>query len=260
MALSNNQILIPQEGWIDVSDTVKVSTSHFEECNMALVHSEGEGLLVDTGYEPPETQRMLDYIHQNSIQLKGIIITHHHEDHDGNLKDFEPLTKTLWDPKNTVEGQKLTVGKKTLSILHTPGHFPEGDLSVLVEDESVLISGDVLYACLPPQLCYGAKPVVLRETIDRIAKAQYRWIIPGHGKILSGQMMTDMALGYIDELYRCLNKVISSGGQLEEALKISLDSCISHRDWMVDEPALDLHRQNIEELFESLSMMRDSNC
>lgn len=46
--------LQPVAGWIDVSESVKVSTGSFEECNLTLVVSEGEALLVDTGYEEPE--------------------------------------------------------------------------------------------------------------------------------------------------------------------------------------------------------------
>ena len=244
--------LTPSNGWIDVSESVKVSKSAFEECNMTLIASEGEALLVDTGYEKPEAERVLDYLQKFDIKLKHIVITHHHEDHDANLALFHMNQGDVYDATNIEEGMSLTIGNKSVKLMHTPGHFPAGDISALVVDENILISGDILYACLPPQLCYGANPEVLIKTLKVIEQAHYKWIIPGHGKVLTGKLMMSMALNYIDTLYESLNRILSTGGTLTEAARIDLADCIMYREWMVDEPALDLHRQNIEEIFETL--------
>lgn len=244
--------LMPTNGWIDVSESVKVSTSAFEECNMTMVVSDGEALLVDTGYEKPEAERILEYIKKCDLKLKHIVITHHHEDHDANLALFHMNQGDVYDATNIKDGMTLTIGNKSVQLMHTPGHFPAGDISAVVVDEQILISGDILYACLPPQLCYGSNPGVLIKTLKAIEQLHYKWIIPGHGKVLTGKLMMSMALNYIDTLYESLERIIATGGDLAEAARIDLADCIMHREWMVDEPALDLHRQNIEELYETL--------
>jgi len=245
--------LKPVDGWIDVSESVKVSTSAFEECNMTLIVSEGEALLVDTGYEKPEAERVLNYLEKNHLKLKHIVITHHHEDHDANISLFHMNEGVVYDPKNIdKEGVELNIGNKRVRIFETPGHFPEGDISVCLIDEHILVAGDILYACLPPQLCYGSNPEILIKTLKEIDKANYNWIVPGHGKVVTGKLMLSMAQNYIHKLYAALLSISDSGGTLEEANKLKLEDFIIHRDWMVDEPALDLHRQNIEELFNGI--------
>lgn len=240
--------LTPSNGWIDVNESVKVSTSAFEECNMTLVVSDGEALLVDTGFEKPEAERVLEYIKKNDLKLKHIVITHHHEDHDANLALFHMNQGNVYDATNIKDKMTLTIGNKSVQLMHTPGHFPAGDIGAVVVDEQILISGDILYACLPPQLCYGSNSKVLIKTLKAIEQAHYKWIIPGHGKVLTGELMMSMALKYIDTLYETLNRTIAVGGDLAEAARIDLADCIVHSEWMVEEPALDLHRQNIEEI------------
>ncbi len=245
--------LSPVEGRIDVSDSVKVFTSKFEECNLALVVSGNEALLVDTGYRKAEAWRALTYLSENGIKLKGIVITHHHDDHFANLGLFTTDNMQVYDSKNIDNGLTLKIGVKPIKLVPTPGHHLDGDISVLIEDEEIMIAGDILYTCLPPQLCYGAKPDVLTETIKKIASSHFRWIVPGHGRVMTGDAMTSMALAYINTLNKRLSMVISNHGTEDDLKSIKLSECIFHPEWMVEEPSVDLHRQNKEELFAHLS-------
>jgi glyoxylase-like metal-dependent hydrolase (beta-lactamase superfamily II)/putative intracellular protease/amidase len=239
----------PKAGWINVSNSILVSQSAFEECNMTLIASQNEAVLIDTGYRLAEAQRVIDYLLSHNLVLKNIVITHHHEDHDANLALFSMNQGCIYDPSNCAEGVTLKVGKMTVRLFATPGHFPQGDISALVVEENVLIAGDILYSCLPIQLCYGAKPKVIRDTIEKMAKADYAWIIPGHGRIMTGAAITEMALSYIDKLYSRLDQIIDQHGNEDDLYAIKLSDCIAHIDWMVEEPAIDLHRQNKIEIF-----------
>ncbi len=158
--------------------------------------------------------------------------------------------ETVHDPATVGSGIDLKVGNLTLKLFPTPGHhYPPGDISVAVVNENILIAGDILYSCLPPQLCYRADADVLIATLKRIAAAHYRWIVPGHGRVMSGEAMTTMALAYIDKLYARVSAVVDAGGGEDDLYAIKLYDCIAHPDWMVEEPAIDLHRQNKAELF-----------
>lgn len=259
--------LVPAKGWTEVSRHVKVSTGDFEQVTCTVICSKGEAIVVDTGYEVPETVRILKYLEALDLTLKGIIITHHHEDHNGNLGLFEHYKPKVWDVNNTCDGDIITLGDLHLEILHTPGHSPitggnaggdlsdglSGDLSVCVKEEQILIAGDILFSCLPPMLCYGGNPQQLIQTLRRLQDAHYQWIVPGHGYVQRGDAMTQMALDYVDKLYQGIATLSKDPAILNEPLNpmhyksLTLNDCIDHYDWMAIEPALDLHRQNIEE-------------
>jgi len=209
-------------------------------------------MLVDTGYLKPEAERVLAYLQQEHLSLKAVVITHHHIDHDQNMKLFTSICQTVYDSSNIGRGLLITIGSKTVSLFHTPGHFAKGDISAEVVEDRILIAGDILFSCLPSQLCYGSNPEVLKETIEKIASRHYRWIVPGHGRVMSGDALTDMTKNYIQKLESRLTFVVQNHGTVYDLAQIPLEDCISHFDWMVLEPSIDLHRQNKEELFEML--------
>jgi len=70
--------------------------------------------------------------------------------------------------------------------------------------------------------------------------------------VMIGDAMTSMALEYIRELESKIMILLRNRGTIYDLAQISLEKCISHPDWMVVEPAVDLHRQNKEELFEMM--------
>jgi len=66
---------------------------------------------------------------------------------------------------------------------------------------------------------------------------------------MTGDAMTSMALSYIHTLEERLRLVAENHGTEDDLYGIRLSECIAHPDWMVEEPAIDLHRQNKQELF-----------
>lgn len=239
--------------WTDVSESIKVSTSTFEECNVSIIISKGEALLVDTGYRLKEAQRALQFINDQRLKIKGIVLTHFHEDHIANLSMFQKDDTILYDPSNVTDEQYLTIGDKKIRLFKTPGHHIKGDISVEVIDEHILLSGDILFSCLPPQLCYGAQFKQLKNSIELIAKEHYHWIIPGHGRVTKGDEITSMSLEYIHNLEKFITETVKNKGSIDDLQYCNLEDCISHYDWLVIEPSIDLHRQNKEELYLELN-------
>jgi glyoxylase-like metal-dependent hydrolase (beta-lactamase superfamily II) len=224
----------------------------FEECNLTLIVSGSDALLVDTGYRSAEATRVLDYLSRNRLRLQGIVITHHHPDHDGNLAMFQTNRQPVYDFGNIGDERFLAVGKKTIRLFPTPGHHPIGDISVSVEEDGILIAGDILFSCLPPMLGYGARPAVLRTTIESIAERHDRWIVPGHGRVMTGDAITAMSQSYMDRIDRRVRAVVESLGTEDDLSGIKLSECMDRMEWMIEEPSVDLHRQNKLELFASM--------
>lgn len=121
--------------------------------------------VIDPGDEP---ERIAAMIASSGCTPTMLLLTHGHFDHytgvAGLLEKWPQLPVyihradavdgaggELWFPrlgeKNQryyQEGDKLTVGGLTLDVMETPGHS-EGSVSLLVEGQSVIFSGDTLF-------------------------------------------------------------------------------------------------------------------
>ena len=137
-------------------------------CVSAVCPDTHEAIVVDPG---GDAARIMAVIEQLNARVKYIIDTHGHPDHtlanqqvkaatgaklgihplDGPMLNSTSPELTFWLTERYQpatpdfylnEGDKITVGKVTFDVLHTPGHTP-GHIS-LVTDE-VAIVGDVLF-------------------------------------------------------------------------------------------------------------------
>lgn len=128
-----------------------------------------EILLVDPAEEAP---RLIQYIKGQGFSLKGILLTHGHEDHILAAKDLkeafdcpilahEEEAALLAEPKMNCslmvgepfslipdrlvrEGEKITLAGLSFKVLHTPGHTA-GSCCYYFPAYELLISGDTLF-------------------------------------------------------------------------------------------------------------------
>jgi glyoxylase-like metal-dependent hydrolase (beta-lactamase superfamily II) len=113
-----------------------------------------EAIIVDPSYD---ASKALDFIKQNNLMLKYIIITHYHYDH---TKDIITIKKAVSSVKIiaseldgeklgekvdifVTDGQKLKLGNIELQFILTPGHTP-GGICVLIDNKAI-ITGDTLF-------------------------------------------------------------------------------------------------------------------
>jgi glyoxylase-like metal-dependent hydrolase (beta-lactamase superfamily II) len=96
------------------------------------------------------------------------------------------------------EGSPLDLGKRTLTVLHTPGHSP-GSICLLEEKEGLLFSGDTAYA----GVLYAQLPEsdfdLYRQSMERLATLvpQLSLLLPGHNVTpLDPAILIDMAEGF----------------------------------------------------------------
>ncbi len=146
----------------------------FEECTILLWDESGAGVIVDPGcHHPVELKEVTDYLERKEIKPVAIWLTHAHLDHIFGVSDLMDLlhipvfmhpaeAETLAYVKKTSErlgmskprtdfrttpiheGDKLTFGSVTFSVIETPGHTP-GGVCFLDEADRVLVSGDTLF-------------------------------------------------------------------------------------------------------------------
>ena len=139
------------------------------------------GMIVDCGNDP---QQLLEYINENNIKIKYVVLTHGHFDHADFVEEYARIfdgakiichqdeKKVLYDIDANLsmwgkhpraydcdytyvkEGDLLSLssaddeksGKECMSfkILHTPGHTP-GCICLYCEKEKIMFTGDTLF-------------------------------------------------------------------------------------------------------------------
>ncbi|MGI6026190.1 MAG: MBL fold metallo-hydrolase [Candidatus Scatomorpha sp.] len=163
-----------------------------------------ENALVCAVIDPgDESNTILDYIEENKLSCKAILITHAHFDHVSAVnamleatgaelymceKDLE-LAKTgasgrFTPPENThfyKDGDEVKVAGLTFKVMETPGHTP-GGVTLICGD--ALFTGDTLFrgSCGRTDLPGGDMRAELRS-LKRIASLEGDYeVYPGHAE------------------------------------------------------------------------------
>ncbi|WP_291515478.1 hydroxyacylglutathione hydrolase [Bdellovibrio sp. ArHS] len=113
---------------------------------------QGQAVVVDPGDAEP----VLRFLKDRNIQLSGVLLTHHHNDHVGGVKAvarsfnapiFAPLKNKNQIPYATTyvqEGDTLNVGRFSFSVFELPGHTL-GHVAYWCAEKKWLFSGDVVF-------------------------------------------------------------------------------------------------------------------
>jgi len=190
------------------------------QCNCSVFGDEttGEALVIDPG---DEIERVVAVVKRHGLRITGIVITHAHIDHVGGAKKLRDISgapvymnandadlyKTLemqaaWIgmhrapeqgpidvPMN--EGDKVTVGPASGTVLYTPGHT-QGSVSLyfpLPEAETagsakILFAGDTLFhgSIGRTDLPGGNTKQIYRSIKEKLyTLPEETIVIPGHG-------------------------------------------------------------------------------
>jgi hydroxyacylglutathione hydrolase len=113
-----------------------------------LLHDGAHALVIDPG----DAQPVLDALQRERVQLQGIVVTHHHNDHINGVDTLRRATgaRVLGAPTSTglVDGQRFELLGLHFTVLAVPGHTLD-HLAYYVEipdDAPILFCGDTLFS------------------------------------------------------------------------------------------------------------------
>lgn len=124
---------------------VKTFYAHNELRNysyLLLDESTGDSWVID----PYDSQRIIEFINQNGLNLRGILNTHQHFNH---IKGNEALIEKFKAPVRKIKNAESIKVNETFTIesLDTPGHTLDHQVFIWKEKERplALFSGDTLF-------------------------------------------------------------------------------------------------------------------
>ena len=151
-----------------------------------------------------ESSTILDYMEDNHLQCKAIMLTHGHFDHTGAVRALmeetgAPLHMHLADcgsghhrfdaPDGTYfydDGDCVNVGALEFHVIATPGHTP-GGVCYYFEDDKLLLSGDTLFNGSIGRTDFpGGSMTQMVESLRKLMTLpEDTLVIPGHGSFTS---------------------------------------------------------------------------
>ena len=131
--------------------------------------------------DPGSAQEVHDYLTQHQLQLKGILLTHHHHDHIGGAAELrEQYQIPIYGPRSRripqvthylSEGDNLILGTLSANILALPGHTLDhiAYLIEMTDQPPHLFSGDTLFGAGCGRLFDGTASLLF-AALQRIAE------------------------------------------------------------------------------------------
>lgn len=137
----------------------------------------GKALVVDPGQAEPVTA----FLAQHELTLDTILITHHHPDHTGGVKDLVsqfgpervigPLASPFKGSTDPVQpGDQVRWQDLTFEVLGVPGHTLDHIAfysPVHIKGQGILFCGDTLFVCGCGRLFEGS-PEQMRTSLARL--------------------------------------------------------------------------------------------
>ena len=190
------------------------------------------------------THYHLDHTHGNPAFVPGtkVIATAKTLDHlkklDGDFWRDEPASRLL--PNLVFDTQQeLSIGGKTVRMLHPGRGHTDGDLVVLFVEDRVLHTGDLFFNGFYPNVDLEAGGTV-REwaaTLDRVLALDFDKVIPGHGPV-SDRAGIARFRDFVATLWTQTKAVVDRHGSLDEALRaVDVERFALRRLWFA--PYLD---------------------
>lgn len=271
-----------------VAEDIFVFTSelYLQVTASAILTPEGT-VVIDTLPFPQESKEMLHFVRQRSPQgIRYVILTHHHPDHSygacfmGGELIAHRLCRSILEKKGAATlaadreenpeleevelrlpemvfergSLSLHLGKKTITLMHTPGHTKDS-ISVYIKEDKVLFAGDLV---MPVPYIVNGDRFAMRDSLRRIACLPLDSVVQGHGDVLLRGEIPDViesSLQYLDIIESEVRRRVEKRQPKSALRRLHIEKCNKSRI-PLDGLAEELHQANLAYLYDLLTGAR----
>ncbi len=171
--------------------------------------------------DPGEATKTINYLKENSLNLKGILITHHHFDHTGGIEDMLKFKNVdVYGPVNNIssinnklrDGDLFSVIGIDFKVIEIPGHTLD-HIAFFSENNGnpVLFCGDTLFS--------SGCGRVFEGTFEQMHKSVLKLkSLPANTKIYAGHEYTQSNLKFAMEVEPLNQKLVSRYNDVQDLL------------------------------------------
>ena len=171
--------------------------------------------------DPGEATKTINYLKENSLDLRGILITHHHFDHTGGIEDMLKFKNVdVYGPVNNIssinkklrDGDLFSVIGIDFKIIEIPGHTLD-HIAFFSENNGnpVLFCGDTLFS--------SGCGRVFEGTFEQMHKSVLKLkSLPANTKIYAGHEYTQSNLKFAMEVEPLNQKLVSRYNDVQDLL------------------------------------------
>ena len=275
-----------------VAEEVYVFTSelYLQATASAILTPQGV-VIIDTLPFPQETQEMLRFIKMRSkSEIRYLVLTHYHPDHTygacflpgeviahercrrilarngeqilrvDKLQNPELAGVEIRLPETVFDRGSISlhVGKKTVTLIHTPGHTSDG-ISAHVKEDRLLFAGDLI---MPVPCIVGGDRKAMHESLRKIGELQLDNVVQGHGDVLlRGEIPVAIASShqYLETIEAEVKRRLAKGTPKSSLRELDIERCHKSRiplNGLVE----GLHQANLAYLYELLSTGQETEA
>lgn len=147
------------------------------ETNCYLLKKNNNYLIIDPGSDIEKIKKNING------KVLAILLTHRHFDHIGALDELEKCYQVPVYDFNSLNEDKITIGKFTFDVIYTPGHTIDS-ITFYFKNEQIMFVGDFIFKSSIGRTDLGGNMKEMLASINKIKQYDDNiTLYPGHGVI-----------------------------------------------------------------------------
>lgn len=145
--------------------------------NCYILTIDNECLVIDPGSDFDKIKTKI-----NTKKVLGVLITHHHFDHVGALKEMLEFYKTKLYDFNNLKETEYKIGPFTFEVMYNPGHTDDSISFYFKEDKAMFVGDFIFLESIGRCDLEGGSFIKMKESINKIIQIKENiTLYPGHG-------------------------------------------------------------------------------